>query len=90
MFTEYRKLKQLGKANINLDGVQPELYRDLHDINTGEILLEPRIDVIDTNYLDIARAELLDKIKDIDELRVDVANAIEVKTQGLKDPQELP
>jgi len=90
MFTKYRELKSLGKVSINLDGTQPELHRKLHDVNTGEIILPPRIDVVDVKDLETKRGELLEKIKDIDQLRTDLANAIEIKANQLKQPQEIP
>lgn len=90
MFSEYRKLKQLGKVSISLDDTQPQLRRDLHDVNTGEVVSPSRVDIIDTEYLDEKRADLLSRIKDIDELLVDVSTAIAVKAVELQEPGELP
>lgn len=90
MYNNYRVLKQLEKVSINLDGTQPELSRILHSESTGEVRPEPRIDVINVGSLTEIRANLLDSIKDIDVLLVDVANAIAAKAHELKLPPELP
>lgn len=89
MYNEYKALKALGKVSIDVDGTQPVLSRIYHDSVTGEFM-SPRIDAIDVDYLSKYREVLLNKIKDIEALVVDVTLALERKAGELAEPKELP
>ncbi len=90
MYIKYRILKGLGNVSINLDGMQPELHRKFHDEDTEDLVIEPRVDVFDVDELTEKRAILLEGLKDLDALLVDIGLALDAKASEMQEPPEMP
>jgi len=86
---DYRVLKAKGVVVIKVDGTQPEYLRPGYDTTTGNVSQE-RSDMVDTTDLQAKRAELIEEIKDIDAMIIDIGVKLEEKAIELTAEKVLP
>jgi len=86
---DYRVLKAKGVVEIKTDGAQPEYLRPGYDTTTGEVS-QTRSDMVDTSVLQARRAELVEEIKDIDAMLVDVGQILDAKAAELVTEKVIP
>jgi len=86
---DYRVLKAKGVVIIKIDGSQPEYLRPGYNTTTGEVF-QTRSDMVDTFVLQARRAELVEEIKDIDAMIIDIGVKLEEKAIELTAEKVLP
>jgi len=86
---DYRVLKAKGVVIIKIDGAQPEYLRPGYNTTTGEVF-QTRSDMVDTFVLQARRAELVEEIKDIDAMIIDIGVKLEEKAIELTAEKVLP
>ena len=86
---DYRTLKEKGVTEISVSGTMPEYSRPSYNSITGEVS-QTRSDSVYTADLEARRAELVEKIKDIDAMLADISTALSLKAAEIGEEKTVP